>query len=86
MSQLKAYRTDVQPVYHEKQLIIRTGGFEWIIILIQTVFSKEHRNIFSTYGNEQASNANIKDPYSRVNKRMYDFNEFGDHLYRQYCP
>ena len=86
MSQLKAYRTDVQPVYHEKQLIIRTGGFEWIIILIQTVFSKEHRTIFSTYGNEQASNANIKDPYSRVNKRIYDFNEFGDHLYRQYCP
>ena len=27
MNQLKAYRTGVQPVYHEKQLIIKTRGF-----------------------------------------------------------
>ena len=66
--------------------------FEWIIILIQLVFSKEHRNTFSTFGKEQASNAiqkveitNIKDPYSTVNQRIYNLNEFDDHLllYRQ---
>ena len=96
MSQLKAYRTGVQPLYHEKQLIIRTSGFdghlnfnnvntqfEWIVILIQPVFSKEHRNAFSTHENEQASNAiqkveitNIKDPYSRVNEKIYNLNKF----------
>ena len=107
MSQLKAYRTGVQPLYHEKQLIIRTSGFdghlnfnnvntqfEWIVILIQPVFSKEHRNAFSTHENEQASNAiqkveitNIKDPYSRVNEKIYNLNKFDKQvlLYRQYC-
>ena len=68
--------------------------FEWIIILIQLVFSKEHRNTFSTFGKEQASNAiqkveitNIKDPYSMVNQRIYSLNEFDDRLllYRQHC-
>ena len=50
---IKINRTGVQPVYHEKELIIRTGGsegylnfnkantqFEWTIILIQPVFQK----------------------------------------------
>ena len=107
MSQLKAYRTGAQPLYHEKQLIIRTSGFdghlnfnnvntqfEWIVILIQPVLSKEHRNAFSTHENEQASNAiqkveitNIKDPYSRVNEKIYNLNKFDKQvlLYRQYC-
>ena len=70
LSQLTAYRTGLQPLYHEKQLIIRTGGFgghwnfnnantqfEQIITSIQPVFSKEHRNTFSAYRNEQVSNA-----------------------------
>ena len=107
MGQLKAYRTGVQPLYHGKQLIIRTSGFdghlnfnnvntqfEWIVISIQPVFSKEHRNTFSTHGNEQASNAiqkveitNIIDPYPRVNEKIYNLNKFDNQvlLYRQYC-
>ena len=67
MSQLKGKRTGIQPVYHEKKLIIRAGGhggivnfnnsgtqFEWIIISVIPEISKTHRHTYATYANEQA--------------------------------
>ena len=66
LSQLKGYRTGVQPHYFEKQIVIHQGGFsghlnfdnanlqfEWFIISVQPQLSTEHRNTFSTYENEQ---------------------------------
>ena len=66
MSQIRGKRTGVQPVYHEKKnIIIRQSGFsrilnfnnvgtqfEWIIISIIPVLSKEHRNTYATYNAE----------------------------------
>ena len=65
---MKAFRIGVQPVYHEKQMIINAAGFavhlnfnntgtqfEWIIISVQPQISTEHRNVHTTYGNEQAN-------------------------------
>ena len=63
LSQMKAFRTRVQPVYHEKEMIINVAGygghlnfnntgtqFEWIIVLIQTQISTEYRILYTTYG------------------------------------
>ena len=61
---MKAFRTGVQPVYHEKQMIINAARFgehlnfnntrtqfEWIRISIQPEISTEHKNLYTTYGN-----------------------------------
>ena len=68
LSQMKAFRTSVQPIYHEKQMIInaaRFGGhlnfnntgtqFEWMIISIQPKIKSAHRNLYTTFGNEQTN-------------------------------
>ena len=65
---MKAFRIGVQPVYHEKQMIINAAGFavhlnfnntgtqfDWIIISVQPQISTEHINVYTTYGNEQAN-------------------------------
>ena len=53
------FRTGVQLVHHEKQMIINAAGFggkfEWIIISVQPQVSTERRNLYTTYGNEQTN-------------------------------
>ena len=100
LSQMKAFRTSIQPVYHEKLIIINAAGFgghlnfnntgtqfEWIIISIQTEISTEHRNLHTTYGNEQANHlikkieiSNIRRKYSRINEKIYDLDNFDNQL------
>ena len=61
---MKAFRTGVQPVYHEKQMIINAARFgehrnfnntrtqfEWLRISIQPQISTENKNLYATYGN-----------------------------------
>ena len=106
MSQIRGKRTWVQPVYHEKTIKTRHNGFsrilnfnnfgtqfEWIIIWIILVLSKEHRNIYAMHNVEQACNAikkitisNIKEENGRVRGKFYDLNDFDDKylLYKQY--
>ena len=68
LSQMKAFRTSVHPVYHKKQMIINAAGFgghlnfnntrtqfEWMIIPIQPQIKTEHRNLYTTFGNEQTN-------------------------------
>lgn len=68
LSQIKGFKTGIQPIYHEKQMIINAASFdgylnsnngntqfEWIIISIQLEISTEHRNLFTAYGKEQAN-------------------------------
>ena len=98
--QMKAFRTGVQLVYHERPMIINAAGFgghlnfnntgtqfEWIIISIQPQISAEHRNLYTTSGNEQANHlikkieiSNIRRKYSRINENIYDLDNFGDQL------
>ena len=65
---MKAFRTSVHPVYHKKQMIINAAGFgghlnfnntrtqfEWMIIPIQPQIKTEHRNLYTTFGNEQTN-------------------------------
>ena len=68
MGRIKGKRTDVQPYYHEKRLIVRQNGFggianfdntgtqfQWLIISIIPVLLKEHRNTYATYNAEKAN-------------------------------
>ena len=69
MSQIKGKRTGLQPVYHERNVVIRQGGFgasinfnnagtqfEWLMVSIIPVLSKIHRNTYTIYNNEVACN------------------------------
>ena len=60
MSKLKGKRTNVQPHYYEKHMVIRQGGFggilnfdnagtqfEWIIVSVIPVLSKETRTLYT---------------------------------------
>ena len=107
MGRIKGKRTGAQPYYHKKKLIVRQnrfGGivifdnrgtqFEWLIILIIPVLSKEHRNTYPTYDAEKADHfirkitiSNIKEAVGTTIK-VYNLTEFNDHLtiFRQYCP
>ena len=106
MSQTKGKRTGVQPVYYKKSIKIRQSSFsgilnfnnvdtqfEWTMISIIPVLSKEHRNFCATYNLEQARNTiqkitipNIKDENGHVCSKVYDLNDFDDKylLYKQY--
>ena len=106
MGRIKGKGTGVQPYYHEKKLIVRqnrfdgitnfgnTGiQFEWLIISIIPVLSKEHRNTYATCNAEKASYFirkitiyNIKEAVGTTTK-LYDLTEFDDQLtiFRQYC-
>ena len=105
-SQIRGKRTGVQPVYHEKNIKIRQNDFsvilnfdnvgtqfEWIIISIIPVLSKEHGNTYARYNAEQACSliqkitiSNIKDENGCVCSKVYDLNDFDDKylLYKQY--
>ena len=106
MSQIKGKRTGVQPIYHERNIVGRQRGFtgsinfdnsgtqfEWIIVSIIPVLSKNHRNTYATYNNERACNivqkitiSNIKDDNNhRIHNKVYDLQAFDDQLklYRQ---
>ena len=107
MSQIKGKRTGVQPIYHERNIVVRQGftgsinfdnlgtQFEWIIVSIIPVLSKNHRNTCATYNNERACNivqkltiSDIKDDNNhRIHSKVYDLQTFDDQLklYRQYC-
>ena len=69
MSQMKGKRTGLQPVYHERNVVIRQGGFntsitfnnagtqfEWLMVSIIPVLSKIHRNTYAIYNNDVACN------------------------------
>ena len=93
VSQLIGKRIGVQPYYHERNIEIRRNGFsgflnfdnvrtqfEWIIVSIIPVLSKEHRNTFSVYNSEKACHIlqkitipNIKDSQGRHISKVYDF-------------
>ena len=99
MGRIKGKRTVVQPYYHEKKLIVRQnrfGGivnfdntgtqFEWLIISIIPVLSKEHRNTCATYNAEKANHfirkitiPNIKEAVGTITK-VCDLTEFDDQL------
>lgn len=68
MKKIKGKRTGVQPFYHEKNSIIKENSFntlltfentgtqfEWIIISLVPVLSKEHRNTYATYNRKMAN-------------------------------
>ena len=68
MFKLKRKRTGVQPHYHETHMAFRQGGFSGIlnfddaetqfgliIVSIIPVLSKNHRNTYSVYNNEEAT-------------------------------
>ena len=96
----------VQPYYHERNIKIRQNGFsgllnfdnagtqfEWIIVSIILIFSKEHRNTYSVYNSEKACHiiqkvtiSNIKDSQGGYISKVYNLNDFDDQhiLYRQY--
>ena len=68
--------------------------FEWIIVSIIPVLSKEHRNTYSVYNNEKATHmiqkitlSNMKDSRGLYISKVYDLTEFDDQLslYRQFC-
>ena len=78
---MKAIRTGAQAVYYQKQMIINAAGFgrhlnfsntgtqfEWIITSIQPQISTEHRNLYTTYGNEQANHLIKKLKYLYLKK------------------
>ena len=93
VSQLIGKRIGVQPYYHERNIEIRRNGFsgflnfdnvrtqfEWIIVSIIPVLSKEHRNTFSVNNSEKACHIlqkitipNIKDSQGRHISKVYDF-------------
>ena len=65
MNQIKGKRTGLQPIYYEKNIVVRQGGFpgsinfnnsgsqfKWIIVSIIPVPPKNHRNTCATYNNE----------------------------------
>ena len=69
MSQIKGKRTGLEPVYHERNVVIRQGGFgasinfnnegtqlEWLMVSIIPVLSKIRRNTYAIYNNEVACN------------------------------
>ena len=69
MSQIKGKRTGVQPIYHERNIVVGQGRFtgsinfdnsgtqfEWIIVSIIPALSKNHRNTYATYNTERACN------------------------------
>ena len=107
MSKLKGKKTGVQPHYHEKHMVtrqVRFAGilnsdnagreFEWIIVSIIPVSSKEHRNTCSVYINEKATHmiqkitlTNMKDSTGLYISTVYNLTEFEDQLslYRQFC-
>ena len=107
MSQLKGKSTGIQPYYYEGNIKIYQNGFssllnfdnagtqfDWIIVSLIPVLSKEHRNTYSVYSSEKACHiiqkitiSNIKDSQGRCISKVYDLNDFdGQHiLYRQYC-
>ena len=101
MIQIKGKRTGVQPIYHERNIVVRQGGFtgsinfensgtqfEWIIVSIMPVLSKNHRNTCATYNNERACNivqklttSDIKDDNNhRIHNKVYDLQTFDDQL------
>ena len=54
---------------------------------IQPQVSTEHRNLYTTYGNEQANHlikkieiSNIRRKYPRINEKIYDLDNFDDQL------
>ena len=62
MSWIKGKRTGLQPVYHERNVVLRQGGFgasinfnnvgtqfEWLMVSIIPVLSKVHRNTYAIY-------------------------------------
>ena len=69
--------------------------FEWIIVSIIPVLSKNHRNTYVTYNNERTCNivekltiSDIKDDNNhKIHSKVYDLQTFDDQLklYRQYC-
>ena len=93
MSQLIGKRTGVQPYYHERNIKIRQKGFsgflnldnvgtqfEWVIVSIIPVLSKENGNTYSVYNSENACHilpkltiSNIKDSQGRCISKVYDF-------------
>ena len=69
MSQIKGKRTSLQPVYHERNVVIRQGGvgasinfnnaatqFEWLMVSIIPVLLKIHRNTYAISNNDVACN------------------------------
>ena len=96
MSQLQGKRTGVQPYYHERNIKICQNDFsgllnfdnagtqfEWIIVSIIHVLSKEHRNNYSVYNSEKACHirqkitiSNVKDSEGRYIGKVYDLNDF----------
>ena len=64
-SQIKGKSTGLQPVYHERNVVIRQGGFgasinfnnagtqfEWLMVSIISVLLKIHRNRYAIYNND----------------------------------
>ena len=107
LKRIKGKRTEVQPLCHQKSSVIKaysfstltnfenTGAqFEWIIISLIPVLSKEHRNTYATYEAEMANCAvrkitmsNLKGiDNNNLSPRIYDLDEFVDQvkLYRQH--
>ena len=106
MSQLKGKSTGIQPYYYEGNIKIYQNGFssllnfdnagtqfDWIIVSLIPVLSKEHRNTYSVYSSEKACHiiqkitiSNIKDSQGRYLSKVYDWNDFDDQhiLYQQY--
>ena len=100
MSKLKGKRAGIKPHYHEKRMVIRQGGFgsilnfdnagtqfEWIIVSIISVLSKEHRNTYSVYNNEKATHmiqkitlSNMKDSRGLYISKVYDLTELDNQL------
>ena len=66
---------------------------EWFTLSVQLQLSREHRNTFSTYENEQACHLiqkieieNSRDNYSRIDDKVFELNDLDDShcLYRQF--
>ena len=92
MSQLKGKSTGIQPYYYEGNIKIYQNGFssllnfdnagtqfDWIIVSLIPVLSKEHRNTYSVYSSEKACHiiqkitiSNIKDSQGRYLSKVYD--------------
>ena len=86
MSQIKDKRTGLPPVYHERNVVIRQGGFgtsinfnnvgtqfECLMVSIIPVLSKIHRNMYAIYNNEVACNTIRKlSIKDLINNRRYD--------------
>ena len=106
MARIKGKRTGVQPYYHEKKLIVKQNGFggivnftnmgtqfEWLIISIIPVLSKDHGNTYATYNAEKTNRfirkiriSNMKEAVGTTAK-VYDLTEFDGQLTisRQFC-